>query len=488
MRAAVLAVLITSLGFVADDISPDRGSPRQAQSVLRVISISAGPSGSDVNGTFALSEERSVFSREADREVYVLFRWEGVPGPHKLVAQWRSPDGSASSSSTIDYVAKDKRFGAYWQLGVTPSMALGVWSIDATVDGQPGGRHTFELRDARVAAAAVKRPLPQPELYARLNRVFVSIERTTSTGKVLDAGGGLLSNGALYTSIGVLDGVAGVRGKDADGRPIDITGVLGTNREDGSATLAGGTPSVPALPSPESAPTVGDRCYSIESSPAGGHALTSCSIIGRAAGAAGDRGFIVRFTTAPGTPGAPVVNEYGELLGLVGGGSVASPVFLIGEPQRGDTLDAALVPIVTARTGAPGQAQTLAALQASGVIYGPLVGDEHVVSGGFAAKPVKTNTVPPGDQRESFSTRDEKFVVFVNWLPTERLKGTSRLRLYDPLSRPLAETPAAKADLKKSQLTLTWWQLSVPPAPGSYRVEVLLNDRPVWRGTLRITP
>ena len=45
-----------------------------------------------------------------------------------------------------------------------------------------------------------------------------------------------------------------------------------------------------------------------------------------------------------------------------------------------------------------------------------------------------------------------------------------------------------KADLKKSQLTLTWWQLSVPPAPGSYRVEVLLNDRPVWRGTLRITP
>jgi len=78
--------------------------------------------------------------------------------------------------------------------------------------------------------------------------------------------------------------------------------------------------------------------------------------------------------------------------------------------------------------------------------------------------------------------------VFVNWLPTERLKGTSRLRLYDPLSRPLAETPAAKADLKKSQLTLTWWQLSVPPAPGSYRVEVLLNDRPVWRGTLRITP
>src|SRR5436190_22072290 len=101
MRAAVLAVLITSLGFVADDISPDRGLPRQAQSELRVISISAGSSGSDVNVTFALSEERSVFSREADREVYVLFRWEGVPGPHKVVAQWRSPDGSARDRKSV---------------------------------------------------------------------------------------------------------------------------------------------------------------------------------------------------------------------------------------------------------------------------------------------------------------------------------------------------------------------------------------------------
>src|SRR5215211_5599406 len=119
MRPAAPSLLIAILAFVPLHIVSVGSVPVQGQTDLRVISISAGPSGADVNGTFALSEERSIFSREADREVYVLFRWEGVPGPHKLVAQWRSPDGSATSSSAIDYVAKDKRFGAYWQLGVT---------------------------------------------------------------------------------------------------------------------------------------------------------------------------------------------------------------------------------------------------------------------------------------------------------------------------------------------------------------------------------
>src|SRR3954463_9866278 len=119
MRAAALAALIVTLVFVPVANRLGGRVSASAQTGFRVISISAGPSGAEANGTFALSEERSIFSREADREVYVLFRWEGAPGPHKLVAEWRSPDGSSSSSSAINYVATDKRFGAYWQLGVT---------------------------------------------------------------------------------------------------------------------------------------------------------------------------------------------------------------------------------------------------------------------------------------------------------------------------------------------------------------------------------
>jgi hypothetical protein len=95
---------------------------------VRVLSITAGPAGSENNGGFVLHEERSVFSRATDREVIVLFQWEDVPGAHKLVAQWRSPDGAAIVNSAIDYKAAEKRFGALWRLPTSPSMSLGTWS------------------------------------------------------------------------------------------------------------------------------------------------------------------------------------------------------------------------------------------------------------------------------------------------------------------------------------------------------------------------
>jgi len=100
-----------------------------------------------VNGTFALTSERSTFNRNDDREVIVLFEWDGVPGAHRLVAQWRSPDSAVTSNSAIDYVARAERFGAYWSLPLSASMSLGTWSIEATVDGVPAGRLTFEVTD-----------------------------------------------------------------------------------------------------------------------------------------------------------------------------------------------------------------------------------------------------------------------------------------------------------------------------------------------------
>src|SRR5262245_54624153 len=139
---------------------------------VQVLKIAAGPAGAEADGTFRLSEERSVFSRATDREIIVLFHWEHVPGPHKLVAQWRSADGGATSSSATDYNARDSRFAAYWRLPIAPDMPLGTWTIEATMDGRPAGRYNFDITDARVEAAVARRPLTQADLYERLNRVF----------------------------------------------------------------------------------------------------------------------------------------------------------------------------------------------------------------------------------------------------------------------------------------------------------------------------
>ena len=96
------------------------------QAQVHVLKISAGPAGKEADGTFLLTEERTVFGRTDDREVIVLFEWDGVPGPHKLVAQWRSPDGGLGSTSAIDYIAKGRRFGGYWRLPISPAMPLGT--------------------------------------------------------------------------------------------------------------------------------------------------------------------------------------------------------------------------------------------------------------------------------------------------------------------------------------------------------------------------
>ena len=155
--------------------------------------IAGGPSGAETDGTFVFREERSIFSRTDDREVIVLFQWDGAPGSHKLVAQWRSPDGGLTSTSAIDYVAKESRFGAYWRFALSPTMPVGTWLLEATVDGQPGGRFTFEVRDDKIVSPSVKRPLTQAELHQRLNRLFVLIERWDSAGRPLESFGGFVA-------------------------------------------------------------------------------------------------------------------------------------------------------------------------------------------------------------------------------------------------------------------------------------------------------
>ncbi len=103
MRAvhAVAFALAMSIVVSAQQIAP-----------VHVLKISSGSTGSETSGVFALTDERSVFNRTTDGEIIVFFQWEHVPGPHKLVAHWRSADGGVTSSSTIDYNATDKRFGA----------------------------------------------------------------------------------------------------------------------------------------------------------------------------------------------------------------------------------------------------------------------------------------------------------------------------------------------------------------------------------------
>ena len=267
-RVALLGVLLSSTSY-----------GYQGPGALRVLQVSAGPAGAERDGVFALSEERTVFSRVNDREVVVLFRWEGTPGPHRLVALWRSPDGSSTSTSTLDYMAKDRRFGAAWPMVLGSATALGMWSVEATVDGQPAGRLTFEVRDEKVTVAISKKPLTQAELYQRLNSLFVVLERSTSGGRQLDAVAGLLTaTGQLWTAMTALDGADSIRIVRADGSRLPATSVLGLHRGQDWAVLAdpSGSSSNPSPVAAENAVMIGDRLFTMD-----GEASEAASSFGR---------------------------------------------------------------------------------------------------------------------------------------------------------------------------------------------------------------
>ena len=245
-----------------------------------------------------------------------------MPGPHKLVAQWRSVDGGATATSAIDYNATDKRFGARWNIPVTPSMALGVWTIEVTMDGRPAGRHTFEIGDANVAVVT-RRPLTHDEHYARLNKLFVILRRSGPDGVELEPAAGFVPApkiGHVYTILPAIDATDTVRAVTTDGAPRALTHLVGANRRQQWAVLQG-TPAAgePLGVASMDGVKVGSRCISIEGTPAGARVLIGGTITGRA-GAPGQEVPIASFGQAFGMPGAPVVDEYGNLLGIVGAG------------------------------------------------------------------------------------------------------------------------------------------------------------------------
>lgn len=467
-----------------------QGSGPDAQEPVRVLKISAGPAGTEREGVFTLTEERSIFSRTTDREVIVFFQWEGSPGPHTLVARWRSPDGALSSSSTLDYVAADRRFGAYWPLVLSPRTPLGTWSVEATVDGQPGGRYTFEIREEKVDAPVVRAPLTPAELYEQLNRVFVVVDRTGHRGQSLEpAGGFVVADGRVCTSLDALDAVEAVHVVGADGVRQPVDAVQAFRRRHGWAVLR--VPGVAARSLGDAASEsarIGDRLFTIDGGVSGGRMLRRGQMSGQIDNTVPARRLLVSFEDSGGPPGAPVVDEFGDPVGMLAGPPAAGATRTIDRLRMMAALRGhAVIPIASVCTADEGQPRTLAELQAAGDAVLPLAGDEHVVSGGFARGINRSPPAPTG-QTEAFSIRDRTFVVFVNWNPVERLRGTTRLRAYDASNTLVAESESKRSNFRRAQFALSFWELPVPRAPGTYRVDVFFDEKPVWRGFFRITP
>lgn len=460
---------------------------------LTVLRIAAGPHGEVRNGDFVLDEERTRFDPAKDKEVVVFFQWQGQPGMHRMRAQWTGPDGASSTTSPIQYESKDRRFGAFWSLTLSPTSATGQWSIEATVDGQPGGRFTFEIAPLAGAASAppAKRLLPQAELFARATAAFVLLERATSKGVRLDPAAAFAAgHGRLFTSVAAVDGADTITAVLPDGTRQPVTAMLGINRQQDWIVLAGGPPGDITQPlAPDAAGQIGDRLFTIEASTGASRVLADGTVSGRAAAPGTGPRLLMTLGSGAAPPGEPVFNEFGELLGVVGGSLVPGASDLSELMHfRAELHGVPVVPISLFRTPMDAAPVALAEARARGDLVPAVQSGQNVMSGGFARSIATTQTVRPADQRQEFSlSRDKDFVVFVTWSPQMRLKGTTILRLHNEANQVVAESKPGKVDLRLGDARLSSWKLAIPGRPGVYRADVLIEGVPIWRGFVKVT-
>jgi hypothetical protein len=461
-----------------------------AEGGVRLVRSTSGTRGAQQGTRFVIEDPRTVFSPDTDRQVIVYFEWEGRPGTHHCEARWKDPTGHVVLISPIDYPATTRRFGIFWTLTLPEQAARGLWALEAVVDGQPAGTHTFEVGTAAAVAAAPRRPiLSSAEIYKLALSAMGTIEAIGRSGEKTALGPAVAFDADhVIVAFNAIDGAASLRVRTGVGRVIEAQTVAGWNRRQGWALvpvpghgLARLTPSGTSL-------TIGDRAFAVHTDDEGGRVITEVGIVGEEQTAA-PRLRLSEYLAS----GSPLLDDRGDLVGLVVARSSEEPA----GPVRMSVNDSP-VRIVGANLAIPAprlptKAEapvTLAELARRGEFVTPLSADRrHVISGVFAGRIERRGAVPmPLDQRSSFSRKDGQVSVFVSWDPKEKKDALTWFEVYDAENKKLGKGDPSKMKLRPGTLVFSGWTMNVGTLPpGSYRVDLVVDDAPAWRGYLRIT-
>jgi S1-C subfamily serine protease len=441
-----------------------------------------------------MEDPRTVFHAGQDRQVLVLFEWQGPAGRHHCEGAWKDPSGRVVFTSTADVDARGPRFAVYWGLSLPDTVATGSWVVEAAVDGEAAGAHAFRIVAAAADASAppARRALALNELYQKGLAVTLLIEALDGPAATLGHASGLfVSRDLVLTTFGVLNGARRVRVVTGDGRRLETADVVSWNRRADWAFLrvagAGGQPieRAPARPG------IGDRCYFLDTQADGSRSIVEATV----SGTSGADELVISEITAWGNLGAPVLNEYGETIGTTAGpggvvGASALDLVMLG-PEIGGSVRGGRVRDLPSLPPEGSASRTLEDLDRAGEFVPTIAGTPHFVQGvlGTGVQRQGPAQIPVAvDQRFRFSRREESCVVFVTWTPARKEDSTVAFELFDEDNRRVGGTDPTKAKLRPSQSFVQYWAIPLSRlAPGIYRVDVRLGSEPVWRTYFRVT-
>ncbi len=502
-----IALLLSCGGLLAQappQQTPPAGGVQASGAKFRVLRSVSGTKGSAQSGQFVIEDPRTVFYSADDKQVIVYFEWEGPPGHHRFEGLWKNPEGKATVISDFEFDATEKRFGGYWTLLLNPTMAAGLWTLEARVDGEVTGAYTFQIIASSLPEGGIPQSRPMllvSEIYKRLLAASVSIEKLNSAGRSVSAGTGFfVDEGLLLTAFQVIDGAVSLRVVLPDGRRLETKEVSAWNRWQDWAILKVDTGKVPIVARAKSGVwAVGDRCYMLDAPAAGGRVILDGSVLGQHDFPQAGPRMSLSFAPTLKAYGSPVVNEYGEFFGVVGG-SLIPGEWSLGEfrygysssfPGLGEVSRGVLgTPLRLIPMPAPDRRpMPLTELTQRGEFVPPLTQNRFVSFGSLSRTVTKSGPIPlPMDEKKEFSRRDGQITVYVNWDPKEKRKGIAICRVFDLDTRKIGEGKPLKINLKPDERMASRWEFGLQKLPsGIYRVDVLIDNDVVWRAFFRMT-
>jgi hypothetical protein len=465
---------------------------------FHIIRSVSGSHSVQQDGRYVVEDARSTFYVPADKQIVVYFEWDGPVGNHHFEGFWKNPEGKVVVISDFTYEAKQKRFGAYWTLNLSEGIVPGIWTLEAHVDGELAGAHTIQIVAAPKPAEASQpvRPLLSPaEVYRRALQAGVFIDNLDMRGQRQGRGlGFFVGDGLLLTAFQVIDGAVNLRLLLPDGRAVETAEVAAWNRLEDWAVLkaAVAAPATLKLAVPKSW-AVGDRCFTFNVPAEGNRVLVDENVIGTNAFPELGERLNLSFPAPSAAAGAPVVNEYGEVIGILGGSLYpgahaedegAYTVRAVREGGMATPVSVVTVPSAVAPT------TTLAKLDAAGQFV-PRVSKQPELLYGLLATgfDTKRNEFPTARENSVlFSRKDGRLAIVLIWNPRSKLKGEIALAIYDLHNQPVVRTEPSRVKMSAGTYFQSAWNLNVKPLNvGGYRADVLQDGQPIWRAYFRIT-
>src|SRR6202011_1964057 len=228
---AALALFFPSLPLASGQATGSTASTTTG-TPYRVVRSIAGATGHEDNGKFVMDDARSLFNAGKDSKVVVYFEWEGPLGLHHFEGLWKSPEGKIVLISDFRYEAKSSRYSGYWTMLLSEGTPSGEWNLEARIDGEPAGSHSFVISGSPSAASASgPRMLGSAELYKKAFEASATIEKIAADGSVVSKSSGFwIGEGRLLTAFSAIDGASSLRVTLRDGSQLVTDQVLAWNR------------------------------------------------------------------------------------------------------------------------------------------------------------------------------------------------------------------------------------------------------------------